>query len=49
MREHLKIVTNPFPTRNEGMERRLVEYHRETLLNGMLIAGSILILVAIMW
>ena len=49
MRENIRIVTNPFPLQDDAMEHRLIEHHRETLLHGMLLAGGILIMVAILW
>lgn len=49
MRENIRIIKNPFPYRDPGMERRVVEYRREALIDGMLLAGAIMIFIAIMW
>lgn len=48
MRENIRIVTNPV-LRDERIERRIIEMNRTRMLYGLLLAGAVLILVAIIW
>lgn len=48
MKEFFHIV-RPRYVRDERMERNLIEHNREQLLYGMLVAGAVLMLVAISW
>jgi hypothetical protein len=48
MRESFRIVTNPI-LRDERIERRIIEKNREDLLLKLLLAGAVLILVAVIY
>ena len=48
MREPVRIVTNPL-LRDERTERMIQELNRERVLYMMMLAGAVLLLVAILW
>lgn len=48
VRERFKIVTGVV-VRDPRLERRLIEYNREKVLYGLILAGSVMVLLAILY
>lgn len=48
MREHFKIITNNV-IRDPSTERKIIELNQERVMFGFMLAGAILLLVAILW
>lgn len=48
MREFIRIVPNPI-LRDPRTEQRILEYNRDRFLYQLMLAGSVLMLVAIVW
>lgn len=48
MKERFKIVTGVV-VRDPRLERRLIEYNREKVLYGLILAGSVMVLLAILY
>lgn len=48
MREHFKIITNNI-VRNERLEQRILEYNQNAVFYSLLLAGLVLLLIAIVW
>jgi hypothetical protein len=48
MRENFKIVTNRI-LRDERTERTIIEMNRERFFYGMLLMGSVMLFLAILW
>lgn len=48
MREGVIIVPHKV-LRDRRIERQIIEYHRQLLLYGMMLAGAFLVLIAVVW
>jgi len=48
MKERFKIITG-VTVRDPRLERRLIEYNREKVLYGLILAGSVMVLLAILY
>jgi hypothetical protein len=48
LREHFKILTHS-GVRDPSTERKIIELNRERVMYGFMLAGAILLLVAILW
>lgn len=46
--EPVRIVTNPI-LRDERTERRIMEFYRMRTYYGLLVAGAVMLLIALMW
>ena len=44
------IIIKPHPSvRDPRLERRMIEYHREEMLYGVMFVGAVLVFIALIW
>lgn len=48
MKERFKIITG-VTVRDPRLERRIIEYNREKVLYGIILAGAVMILLAVLY